>query len=318
MKESIWRAYRNLFLLGPDNKLRQIDLGQVTSSMAKTIVDLYLNELIRTDEITKSVGANRLQRYWPPALTEWSTKGVRDAFYSSPQLPRLLDGDTIKRTIADGVTQGLLGYATKDSKGRVELIRFQASLSETEVEIDDGVFILKKEDAVKLLDPPRLAQITVSPAQVALKPSEHAAFSIAARDQYGQPIAVPSTTWSAKGGSVSDDGVFTAGDAEGQYNVRVTTDGLEAIAEVRIAKEPVQAKVEKQPGKQLIRWTGDVPPQKWMNFYTKVLSRFASTSGLKLRVSFEVPAEGDQGAAKANETKSGLKELGLDEDVSLD
>jgi len=318
MKETIWRAYRNLFLLGPDNKLRPIDLGQVTSSMAKTIVDLYLNELIRTDEVTKGVGANRLPRYWPPALTEWSTKAVRDAFYSSPQLPRLLDGDTIKRTIANGVSEGLLGYARKDDQGRLELIRFQASLSETEVEIDDGLFILKKEDAAKLLDPPRLAQITVTPTQVALKPGQHAAFSIAARDQYGHPIAVPSTTWSAKGGSVSDDGLFTAGEDEGQYNVRVTTDGLEAIAEVRIAKEPTQTKEKQQAGKQMIRWTGEVPPQKWMNFYTKVLSRFASTPGLKLRVSFEVPAEGDQGAAKANETKSGLKELGLDDNLSLE
>jgi hypothetical protein len=33
-------------------------------------------------------------------------KGVRDAFYSSPQLSRLLNPDSIKRTISDGVTQG--------------------------------------------------------------------------------------------------------------------------------------------------------------------------------------------------------------------
>jgi len=39
------------------------------------------------------VGTNKLLKYWPPALTEWPTKGVRDAFFSSPQLPRLLDAD---------------------------------------------------------------------------------------------------------------------------------------------------------------------------------------------------------------------------------
>jgi len=74
IKESIWRAYRNLYLLGRDNSLRQIDLGQITSSMAGSIVELYLNELGRTDEITKGVGPNKLIKYWPPALTEWSTK----------------------------------------------------------------------------------------------------------------------------------------------------------------------------------------------------------------------------------------------------
>ena len=29
-----------------------------------------------------------------------------------------------------------------------------------------------------------------------------------------------------------------------------------------------------------IRWRGEVPPQKWMNFYTKVLSRFVGAKGL--------------------------------------
>lgn len=107
------------------------------------------------------------------------------------------------------------------------------------------------------------------------------------------------------------------GEDEGQYNVRVTTNGLVAIAEVWTAKEPVLPSPP-PPGKQVIRWTGDVPPPKWMNFYTKVLSRFASTPGLKLRVSFEAPTESDQGAPNADATKSGLKELGLENNVTLE
>ena len=35
-------------------------------------------------------------------------------------------------------------------------------------------------------------------------------------------------------------------------------------------------------------WSGDVPHQKWMNFYTKVLSKFAATAGLKLTLRVEV------------------------------
>lgn len=246
LKESIWRAYRHLYLLGKHNKLRQIDLGQITSSMEKALVQLYLNELGRTDEITAGVGANKLLKYWPPALTEWSTKGVRDAFYSSPQLPRLLHADAIKRTIADGVSQGLLGYATKDENGRIKLLRFDESLGEAEVEISEDVFLLKAEDARKLIEPPRLARLVIRPEHVALKP------------------------------------------------------------------------VEPPPsGPQTISWQGDVPPQKWMNFYTKVLTRFASSRDLKLTVRFEVPADGDQGRTKADETRAGLKELGLEDDVQL-
>ena len=47
----------------------------------------------------------------------------------------------------------------------------------------------------------------------------------------------------------------------------------------------------------------------------KVLTRFASSPDLKLEVSFEVPVEGDQGQTKADETRSGLKELGVNDEL---
>jgi len=316
LKESLWRAYRRLYLLGKDNALREIDLGQITSSMAGNIVELILHELSRSDEITAAVGPRKLISYWPPALSEWSTKGVRDAFYSSPQLPRLLQPDAIKRTIADGVTQGIFGYAHKDDGGQPVLERFNESLTEAEVDIADDMFILKAEDAQKLLEPPRLGQLLIHPEQVVLKPGQQASFSCSARDQYGQSFETPAVNWIAKGGTVTEDGTFTAGEDEGLFTVQAIVDGLEAIAEVRIAKDDEEPTPPPEPGKQVIRWSGDVPSQKWMNFYTKVLSRFASSKDLKLRVSFEVPAEDDQAQAKAEEARSGLKELGLDDNVT--
>jgi hypothetical protein len=54
-----------------------------------------------------------------------------------------------------------------------------------------------------------------------------------------------------------------------------------------------------------------------MNFYMKVLSKFASTHGLKLTVKFEVDSEGGVSQQKIDETKSALRELGLNDDVSL-
>lgn len=54
-----------------------------------------------------------------------------------------------------------------------------------------------------------------------------------------------------------------------------------------------------------------------MNFYTKVLTRFAASPDLKLEVSFEIPIDRDQAQSKADETRSGLKELGLDDNASL-
>jgi len=64
-----------------------------------------------------------------------------------------------------------------------------------------------------------------------------------------------------------------------------------------------------------LRWTGEIPPQKWMNFYTKVLSKFATGKGLKLTLSVEVAPEGGVSAQKIEETKVALQELGLNPDV---
>ena len=65
------------------------------------------------------------------------------------------------------------------------------------------------------------------------------------------------------------------------------------------------------------QWTGEVSPQKWMNFYTKVLSRFATGGGLKLTVSVDVEPPGGITTAKVEETRIALRELGLSEDVQL-
>ena len=58
--------------------------------------------------------------------------------------------------------------------------------------------------------------------------------------------------------------------------------------------------------------------QKWMNFYTKVLSPLVSTTpGLKLQVQFEVPPGDPNIDAKVDAAKAALRDLGLQEDVQM-
>lgn len=191
----------------------------------------------------------------------------------------------------------------------------------TDVELSEDVYILKAEDAQKLLEPPRLARLVIRPEQATIKVGERAEFSVSAQDQYSQPFATPAVQWSAKGGTVSSEGVLTAGETGGVYSVHAHAGALEAIAEVRTTTKQDGGDGKgggtKPQGKRVVSWRGTVPPQKWMNFYTKVLTRFSSTPGLKLEVSFQVPLDPDQADAKANEAKSGLKELGLGEDVDV-
>ena len=66
-----------------------------------------------------------------------------------------------------------------------------------------------------------------------------------------------------------------------------------------------------------IEWSGEVPAQKWMNFYTKVVSKFAAGQGVKLKVTFEAKPEGGVSKQKLEETRAAIRELGLDGDVTV-
>ena len=341
IRESLWRAYRHLYLLGPDNKLRPIDLGQITSSMAESLPELILNQLTGTDEVVKSVGPTKLVRYWPGALQEWSTKAARDAFYASPQLPRLLAPDVIKRTISDGVSRGDLGYATKNADGSLKLVRFKEPLTELEVEVDDDHFILQAAEALKLLEPPRLAAMAIEPGHATLLPGATVSFKVAAKDQYGQPMAVPVVSWSASGGEITAEGVFTAGGEAGNHEVTATSapggkggaggsGAVSATAAIRIHKAGsgpsggVGGGSESggegglgsvAAGKERIAWSGEIPSQKWTKFY-QVLTKFAVGCDLKIRVSFEATVDHAVAKAKRDETNVQLRELGADGEVT--
>ena len=86
-----------------------------------------------------------------------NTRGVPS---DVPLLPRLLKGDVIRRTVSDGVSQKVFGYARRNSDGQLKLERFGESLAEMEVELSEDVFLLKAADAQKLLEPPRVAALT--------------------------------------------------------------------------------------------------------------------------------------------------------------
>ncbi len=70
------------------------------------------------------------------------------------------------------------------------------------------------------------------------------------------------------------------------------------------------------PGKAgKLSWAGEIPPQKWMNFYTKVLAKYATEKGLRLTLKVEVASDTGVSAQKIEETKVALRELGLNDDI---
>jgi hypothetical protein len=262
LKESVWRTYKNVMLLGKDNQLHTIDLGLVHSSAAESLIQFIVNHLRQADEIQTGISPSFLVRNWSPAFKEWSTRAIRDAFYASPIFPRILNSESIKQTIARGVEDGLLAYVGKGADGKYVPFIFERSLDPSDVEISEETFLITRETGV------------------------------AYREEQTKPAGseVP----------VKDHGPASLREAE-------VTKSLNATTETSNSSKPLPAAVSS------LTWSGEIPSQKWMNFYTRVLSKFATSTGLRLTVRVEVAPPGGVSQQKVEEMRSALRELGLDD-----
>jgi hypothetical protein len=316
LKESAWRSYNKVCLLAKDNTLKTVDLGLVTSSAAESMTKLVVSVLRQNDEIVKAVSPRFLVNNWPPAKAEWSTKDVRDAFFASPLFPRLLSGDAIKGAIARGVTEGHMAYVGKGADGDYEPFVFKAALPEGDVDISEDFFIITAVDAERHIKPPELARIVVTPEQVQLKPGQKQTFSAKGVDQFGKDFACAEFEWSGTGGELGGDHVYQAGGDEGNYLVHAASGAVKGSASVAVAKKDVPfPPPPPPPGDKSLRWTGEIPPQKWMNFYTKVLSKLVAAGGLKVSVSVQSAPEGGVTDRQVEDVKTALRGLGLNDSV---
>ncbi|MBD2146770.1 DUF499 domain-containing protein [Sphaerospermopsis sp. FACHB-1194] len=294
LKESVWNAYKYVALLGKDNKIRVIDFGQVNSSQADKLVNLIINKLRQSDDVIDIINPRFLSRNWPPAFTEWSTKAVRDAFFASPLFPRLLNSDAVKEAISRGVKDGTLAYVGKTSNG-YEPFHYQCTFTSAEVEISEDMFIITQETAAAY-QTALAASVTVSET-----PST-------------TPQTEPTGTYTpANTNSSSAPITNTVGEKPAPYdsNTKKSQDEPEPKKDEPEIITPVALP-------KLLKWSGVITPQKWMNFYTKVLTKFATNKDLKLTLKVEVLVEGEIATQKIEETKVALSELGLNNDVETD
>lgn len=274
LAESAWRSYKYIYLMGKDNKLKQVDMGLITSSQTGGgPVDVILSRLKADGEVEQDIGPQFLVRNWPSAYKEWSTKSLRDAFFSSPQFPRLLDPETLRNTIARGVSQGVLAYVGKRPDGSYDPFLFSEAINPVDVEISEDMYIIRQETA-------QAAREQVE--------ADKSGGTQSADTQISEPPTSPYTTTSG----AADTSAPTTGENQ-------------IIQSVDKTSQP------KNPLKKL-SWSGEIDPQKWMNFYTKVLSKHVSDKNLRLKVSFEAEPEAGISKERFEETKNALRELGLD------
>jgi len=287
LREATWRAYRNLLLLDRDNSLRRLDLGHIHSSSAGSLLELILRRLSQEDIVVDGVSPNFLVRNWPPALSEWSTRKVRDDFFASPRFPRLLQADVLRATISRGVDDGHFAYVGKTSDEDYAPFYFRDSLRPENVEFTNELFLIKKEDAE---------------AWKAL------------RDEERSPVEEDSDA----GGGEDSTEVVSGGSTAGLTGER--TGGSPYLIQPPSPDVFEAEPVGRESGEGSIvglQWTGEITPQKWVNFYMKVISRLIRGGGVKLTVAVDVQPEGGLSQQSCDDTRLALRELGLVGDVTI-
>lgn len=315
LKETIWRTYKMLLLLGKDNTLKKVDLGLVHSSAAPDIAALIISRLRQEGDVDIGISPSFLVRNWP-AMTEWPTKALRDAFFATPKFPRLLSAEAVRQTIQNGVANGFFAYVGKTPKGTYKPFYFNTPLPSAEIEFSEDMFLIRADDAKIHVEPPKLTALQISPSEAALSPGKEQSFAVKGLDQHGREMTLAKVEWTATSGKIDKQGRFQAGPQEGNVAITATVGTVSTTATVAVGKQSVAPPPPPPSGKLI--WTGDVPPQKWMKFYMNVLSKFSNGKGLKLTVKVEASPEGGVSKQKAEETQSALRELGLNEDVKIE
>ncbi len=323
LKEAVWQTYRYIGLLNKENEIEFIDLGRNNSSSANSLPDLILQQLRRSDHVTDTVSPMFLTRNWSGSAREWSTRSVRDMFFASPLFPRLLNPEVLKETIAKGANNGLLAYIGDKVEHEYGLFYYndKPHLHADEVEISDDTFVIPKPMAEAYVASRTrvLASLHIAPSQISITVGETLAFSVRALDQDAEEIPVI-PTWEVTGGIIDQHGVFTAGEHEGDFEATVRVNEHVATASVTILPEQ-QPSPGPGPGPQpssqttSLAWRGKVIGRQWMNFYTKVLTRFATDHTMDIELFVKISREEGISQQKIDEMKSALRELGLNDDV---
>jgi len=226
----------------------------------------------------------------------------------------------VKESIIRGVSAKMMAYVVKTPEGRYDPFVFGEALDPIEIDISDDTFIITAEEAKKHIEPPHLTSVSVSPGNNRIQPGKKYTYVATGYDQFGREFAVSGIEWKCTGGVIDENGVLTATEDEGSYIVEAHVDEVIGRANFVVSKAdggPPGDDDGKQPSDSIrsVHWNGEVPLQKWMNFYTKVLSKHAGSKGLTVKIHVDFAPDSGVTRQMIEELRRALRDLGLDEDL---
>ena len=144
LKENVWRSYNNVALLGKNNEVRFIDLGNVHSSAASALIQFIDNSLStsmksRTESARISLYATGRLPFRSGTPRPFATPST--PLPCSPVCLTLMQS----RRPSRAASNGQLAYVGKTASGKYHPFSFERTINTTDVEISEEMFIITKE-----------------------------------------------------------------------------------------------------------------------------------------------------------------------------
>ena len=129
IEDRVWSSYNRLLLWDAgEAKLKEIPLGQLHQSEARSITSAILARMRHDSLLSREIGASYIERNWPRALKEsgaWPLAGLKAAFFQG-QFTRLEKADdALRQTFTRAVGQGVLGMASGKDATQFDRIWFK-------------------------------------------------------------------------------------------------------------------------------------------------------------------------------------------------
>jgi hypothetical protein len=166
IEDRVWSSYNHLMLWDAGaGKLKEISLGQLHPSEARSITSAILARLRHDSLLSREIGTSYIERNWPPALKEsgaWPLVSLKAAFFQG-QFTRLEKADdALRTTISRAVSQGLLGLASGKDPSSFDRVWFKEQVELADITFDYDTY---------LLTPARAKALKQAPSQPATSPA---------------------------------------------------------------------------------------------------------------------------------------------------
>ena len=146
IEDRVWSGYSHLLLWDAAGEtLKNIVLGQLHQSEARSITSAILARLRHDSLLSREIGASYIERNWPPALKEsgmWPLAGLKAAFFQG-QFTRLERADdALRTTIARAVSQGTFGMASGKDPNRFDRVWHKEDIEQADITFDNDTYLL--------------------------------------------------------------------------------------------------------------------------------------------------------------------------------